>query len=97
MSEPPLGFKLIWSDYTGYVEGNARLLKHGQKRASLPPKHVEVFRTRSEAEAAQARLRATAGEGLVVTITPVILRPPKPSPALFWDWDWPLQPKRLTP
>jgi hypothetical protein len=88
-----VGFKLVWCDYTGYVEGSRRLLKHGKKHAVLPPVHVEQFRTKAEAEAAHAQLKATHGDGLVASVVPITVKPPEPLPLLD---GLPLMQKRLT-
>jgi hypothetical protein len=95
MAELDLGYQLRWADYSGFVEGRARILARGSKRARLPRQYVETFRTKVEAEAAQERLRATGGDGLVSSVVSVVLKPPKPSPAPLDNW--PLMQKRLTP
>lgn len=94
MVEPDLGFKLVWTNYTGFAEGAVRVLKRGQARAARPKAHTETFATKAEAEAAQARLRATHGDGVVATVVPVTLKAGKPAPALLDDW--PVMTKRLT-
>jgi hypothetical protein len=77
MPEPVIGYKLTWSDYTGFVEGHTRLLEHGRKCAALPKTHVETFANKGAAEAAQARLKAEYGDGLVASISRLYLRPPR--------------------